>query len=101
MARDKAKEQTKESAAPETPSEPAPNKVVEAEEKPEFMAPEAWGEELDVPDWKVAGMMAAMGWATGKVVVESEFKAAVKAFDKRGQGTGRIGQKESTGKKGD
>jgi len=67
-----------------------PTKVVSETEVPDVMEPEAWGEELSVPDWKVAGMMAAMGWVSGKQVTRAEFSAAVTAFDTRGQGTGMI-----------
>ena len=71
------------------------------EAKSDVMPPESWGEALSVPDWKVAGTMAAMGWANDKVVKEAEFKEAIDAFDKRGQGTGRIDPEKIAGKRGD
>lgn len=46
--------------------------------------------EAGVPDWEMAGLMKAAGWAPGKHVSRDRFQAAVTSFRSRPQGGGRI-----------
>ena len=41
---------------------------------------EAWALEKQVPSVYLAGVKSNSGWATGKMVTEVEFDAALKAF---------------------
>lgn len=51
----------------------------ESKEKPRFSIEEL-AERHGVPDWAMAGLKVRMGWATGKQVEESEFRAALESF---------------------
>lgn len=43
-----------------------------------------------VPDWEVAGLMRAAGWAPGKQVTKTVFNDTLEKFRNRPQGGGRI-----------
>lgn len=43
-----------------------------------------------IPEWETAGMMRAVGWASGKQVTKTQFETALTNFRNRRQGGGRI-----------
>ena len=56
----------------------------------ELLAVENLAEEKKVPDWELAALRQATGWAPGKQVSASEFAEALTRFRSRPQGGGRI-----------
>lgn len=44
----------------------------------------------NIPDWELAALMQASGWADGKELTAAEFGAALAKLRKRPQGGGKI-----------
>ena len=65
-------------------------KAAAAKKDPELFPVEQLAEAKGLPDWELAALRQATGWADGKQVSDAGFDQALTRFRSRPQGGGRI-----------